>query len=513
MIASSRRFLSVWLRRLSTDRIERRLPAPGNTPRIFVEPVKSALRICALNDAAAALDLKSGMPLADARAMYPSLLVHEADRQADAILLEAVADWCDHYTPLVGLDPPDGLLLDISGCAHLFGGEAALARDIVTRLSRQGLQAQVASAGTVGCAWAMARYGAVSVVANDATQDVLLPLPLAALRLDAENVAALAQVGLKRIVDVVTRTRAPLTARFGENLLRQLDLALGRENESIRPRLPLPRYMAERRFPDPIALESDVLGVIEQLARELSHVLERRGEGARLLQVVLFRADGRVYRLDAGTGAPLRDPARMQRLFVERLAVIGDECDPGFGYDVIRLSALAAERLDPVQSGLAGEDHAAELAHLVDRLSARFGARRLTRLVPRDTHIPEYAVAAVPVQAARHAPNVAPVEQDSLAPTRPLRLFQRPEPIEAVAEVPDGPPVRFRWRHVLHDVAVAEGPERIAMQWWRDDEGHALTRDYFRVESKNGARVWLYREGLFERETANPRWFLHGLFA
>lgn len=475
--------------------------------------MKSALRICALNDAAAALDLKSGMPLADARAMYPSLLVHEADRQADAILLEAVADWCDHYTPLVGLDPPDGLLLDISGCAHLFGGEAALARDIVTRLSQQGLQAQVASAGTVGCAWTMARYGAVSVVANDATQDVLLPLPLAALRLDAENVAALAQVGLKRIVDVVTRTRAPLTARFGENLLRQLDLALGRENESIRPRLPLPRYMAERRFPDPIALESDVLGVIEQLARELSHVLERRGEGARLLQVVLFRADGRVYRLDAGTGAPLRDPARMQRLFVERLAVIGDECDPGFGYDVIRLSALAAERLDPVQSGLAGEDHAAELAHLVDRLSARFGARRLTRLVPRDTHIPEYAVAAVPAQAARHAPNVAPVEQDSLAPTRPLRLFQRPEPIEAVAEVPDGPPVRFRWRHVLHDVAVAEGPERIAMQWWRDDEGRALTRDYFRVESKNGARVWLYREGLFERETANPRWFLHGLFA
>ncbi len=503
----------MWLRRLSTDRIERRLPAPAEAPRIIVEPVKSALRICALNDVAAALGLKFGTPLADARAMHPTIVVHEADRPADFALLKAVADWCDHYTPLVGLDAPDGLLLDISGCAHLFGGEAALIRDIFARLARQGLQAQVAIAGTVGCAWAMARYGTSSLVPGQATQDVLLPLPLAALRLDEEMVAALAQVGFSRIADVIKRPRAPLAARFGEKFLRRLDQAFGRENESIKPRLPLPHYMAERRFPDPIAFEADVLGVIEQLACELGHVLERHGEGARLLQVALFRADGKVYRLEAGTGAPLRDPARIQRLFLERLAAVGDECDPGFGYDVIRLSALAAERLDPVQSGLAGQDHATELAHLVDRLSARFGARRLTRLVPRDTHIPEYAVAAGPAQAARQAPSVIAVEQESLTPPSPLRLFARPEPIEAVAEVPDGPPVRFRWRHVLHDVVAAEGPERIAMEWWRDDQGHALTRDYFRVESKDGTRVWLYREGLYQRETGTPHWFLHGLFA
>ncbi|HEX3709283.1 MAG TPA: DUF6504 family protein, partial [Pseudolabrys sp.] len=249
------------------------------------------------------------------------------------------------------------------------------------------------------------------------------------------------------------------------------------------------------------------------LARELGHVMERRGEGARLLQVALFRADGRVHRIEAAAGQPLRDAERIKRLFVERLTVVGDECDPGFGYDVIRLSALVAERLEPVQRGLAGEDHRAELALLIDRLSARFGAQRVTRLLPCDTHIPEFAVTEIPAQLARGQFNASPVAQDSLAPVRPVRLFARPEPIEAVAEVPDGPPVRFRWRHVLHEVVAVEGPERIAMEWWRDAENRALTRDYFRVESKEGARVWLYREGLYQRETAYPRWFLHGLFA
>jgi len=513
MTALSRRYLSVWLKRLSTDRVERRSCAPDKTPLIIVEPVKSALRIAALNDAAAALGLTFGTPLADARAMYPSIAVRDADQRADLALLEAVADWCDRYTPLVGLDPPDGLFLDISGCAHLFGGERMLADDLTARLARLGLQARIGLADTPGCAFAAARHSAVPLVPQGAARDALLPLPLAALRLEGKTVATLAQAGLKRIADVIARPRAPLAARFGQEFLRRLDQALGREDEPITPRLPLPRYMAERRLADPIAREADVLGIIKQLARELGRVLERRGEGARLLQVALFRADGKVYRLEAGTGEPLRDPERIHRLFVERLAVVGEDCDPGFGYDMLRLSALASERLEPAQSGLAGGDRNVELAHLIDRLSARFGARRVTRLMPRNTHIPEYAVAAIPAQAAPDDFAAVPVEQDSLAPGRPLRLFARPEPIEAVAEVPDGPPVRFRWRHMLHEVVAAEGPERIAMEWWRDDRGHALTRDYFRVESREGARAWLYREGLYDRETGSPRWFLHGLFA
>jgi protein ImuB len=227
----------------------------------------------------------------------------------------------------------------------------------------------------------------------------------------------------------------------------------------------------------------------------------------------LFRTDGKVYRLEAGTGEPLRDPRRIKRLFIERLASAGDACDPGFGYDMVRLSALARERLDLAQSGLAGHDHRTELAHLVDRLSSRFGSRRLVRLIPCDTHIPEFAVAAIPAQAASGAFAVDAIAQDSLAPARPVRLFSQPEAIDAIAEIPDGPPIRFRWQHVMHEVAAAEGPERIAMEWWRDAEGRAHTRDYFRIESQEGVRVWLYREGLYGRETAAPRWFLHGLFA
>jgi len=531
----------VWLRRLPTDRIGRSPPEP----LVIVAPIKGALRLSAVNDAAAALGLTAGMALADARAMYPKIAVADADERADFALLVAVADWCDRYTPLVGLDPPDGLMLDVTGCAHLFGGEAALAADLVRRLGVQGYQARVAVADTVGCAWAVARFGKDCIVPVGEARNTIALLPLAALRLPPDTIAALSQLGLKRIADVLDRPRAPLAARFGAQFVRRIDQALGRDDEPITPRLPIPAAIAEQRFADPIALERDVLGTIERLAGKLSALLERRGEGARLLQAALFRTDGKVFRIEVGTSEPLREPARIRHLFADRLGVIGDEVDPGFGYDMLRLAALVTERHEPAQTGLAAPDHAVELAHLIDRLGARFGLRRVTRLVAQDTHIPEFAVAAVPAHmsacpgriAARSgamqtrdpggflepgsrisgaplhaAPHPGHAQRDSLAPTRPIRLFARPEPIEATAEVPDGPPVQFIWRRMRHVVAHAEGPERIAMEWWRDAAGVALTRDYFRVESREGVRVWLFREGLF-RFGEPTRWFLHGVFA
>ncbi len=531
----------IWLSRLATDRITRCGSAPAEGALVVTRPVKGALRLAAVNDAAARLGLRAGMALADARAMYPSLDVAEEDAAADRLMLEAVADWCDRYTPLVGTHVPDGVALDISGCAHLFGGEEALTRDVLARLARQGLHARLAVADTVGCAWALAHHGAapVTLVPSGAMRDVLAPLPIAALRLAPETVTALTEAGLRRVADLLDLPRAALAARF-EGLLRRLDQALGREDEPITPRLPLPSYLVEQRFAEPIALERDVLGTIERLAGRLGHRMEQRQEGARVLEAALFRTDGTVFRLTVGTGMPLRDPRRIARLFADRLARLGKACDPGFGYDLMRLSAVAAERQDAVQTGLAAPDHEAALAHLIDRLGARFGLRHITRMVAQDTHIPEFAVTAVPAHAARCAPEAArklpPLrgrtrpgsqpcpsrkgaesngpgeEQDTLLPARPVRLFERPEPIEAVAEVPDGPPVRFRWRRVLHEVAAAEGPERIAMEWWRDAEGRALTRDYFRIESRDGMRVWLYREGLYGAETQTPRWFLHGLF-
>jgi protein ImuB len=510
----------VWLKRLASDRIARRSGAPAEgTPLVIVVSLKSALRIAALNSEAARLGLKAGMALADARAMYPALSVADADPQADQCLLQGIADWCDRYTPLVGFDSPDGLMLDISGCAHLFGGEAALCRDLVSRLKAQGFEACAVVADTPGCAWGVGRYGVPLIVPCGGARAALLRLPLAALRLEPKTVEALAQVGLKLIADVIDLPRPPLAARFGEGLIRRIDQALGCEDEPITPCLPVPAYVAEQRFAEPIVLERDVLGTIVHLAHELARVLERRGEGARLLQAALFRTDGKVQRVEVGTAEPMRDAARIKRLFIDRLAAVGEASDPGFGFDVVRLCALVTERLDPVQTGFSAPDHAADhaadFAHLIDRLGARFGLRRVTRLMPQDTHIPEFAVVGVPAHAAK-ACGVQPqqrIEQDSLAPVRPVRLFTQPERIEAVAEVPDGPPVRFRWRRVLHEVAHAEGPERIAMEWWRDEEGRALTRDYYRVESRHGVRVWLYREGIYVRETAQPRWFLHGLFA
>jgi protein ImuB len=561
--------------------------------------VKNALQLVAMNDAAARLGLRAGMALADAKAMYPALAVVDADPEADQRLLAAIADWCDRYTPLVGLDPPDGLTLDITGCAHLFGGEAAFCDDIVRRLGQQGFATRAAIADTVGCAWAVARFGDFSqksyaIVPPGGARAALLGLRLAALRIAPDIEAALGQAGLKCIADVIDRPRAPLAARFGAQFIRRIDQAVGRDEEPITPRLPVPPYVAERRYAEPILLEADVLATTELLGQELARMLERRGEGARRLQVALFRTDGKVHRVEIGTGAPLRDPVRMRALFAERLAAAGDISDPGFGFDVVRLAALATERCDPVQTGLAEPDHSAELAHLIDRLGARFGLRRITRPVPQDSHIPEFAVAAVAAHGMRgknaryewsghggslprpegervgrggydisvshrRSPLIPPspaevgsirlqpcfvaksgkpdfargegvrgpasltailktedenhLLQDSLCPPRPIRLFGRPEAIEAIAEVPDGPPVRFRWRRVLHQVAHAEGPERIAMQWWRDQKGRALTRDYFRVESREGVRVWVYREGLYGRELMEPRWFLHGLFA
>ena len=334
----------MWLRRLSTDRIERCSSARVEA-FVAVASIKSAQRITALTDGAARLGLKVGMGLADARARYPGLPVVEADPEADRRLLEGVADWCDRYTPLVGLDPPDGLLLDVTGCAHLFGGEAALARDLVTRLAHQGLRARVAIADTVGCAWGVARYDKPGIVPRGETETAMLPLPIAALRVDHEIAADLKTSGLTCVADLAARPRAPFAARFGKALLLRLDQALGAADEPITPRLPVPAAMAEQRFAEPIARETDVLGTIEHLGRQLAVVLERRGEGGRLLQVALFRADGKVHRLELGTGSPLRDPLRIRKLFEERLAVLDDACDPGFGYDMVRLSALVTERM------------------------------------------------------------------------------------------------------------------------------------------------------------------------
>ena len=497
---------------MSTDRLARR-QAPDPRPRIVTGRRGNAEEVVAVDAAAARLGLHRGITLAEARAMHPGVVVAAEDTAADARLLAEIADWCQRYTPLVALDPPDGLLLDIAGCAHLFGGEAALVGDLIARVTRFGFAVRAGVAGTIGAAWAAARFADAGVVPPGGEGECLAPLPLKALRIGADTAASLRRVGFNCIDDIVRIPRAPLAARFGGELLRQLDRALGREREPLTPLLPVAPYVAEQRFPEPIMREEDVLAVAERLARQLAAMLERRGEGMRRIELLLFRTDGKVCRLSAGTSRPLREASEVRALFVERMAALADPLDPGFGFDLARLNVVTAEPCLPRQAVLDEAPEEADLDHLVDRLSARLGSRRVTRLVAEDSHIPELAADTAPAQAQdgergweafrrfRAAVNLSP---------RPVRLLTTPEPIEAVASVPDGPPLRFRWRRALHEVAAAEGPERIEGAWWSENGGPA--RDYFRVEDKSGRRFWIFRAGLY-RDTAAPAWFLHGVFA
>jgi protein ImuB len=440
--------------------------------------------------------------------------------------LEAIADGCRRYTPLVAVDAPDGVLLDIAGCAHLFGGETALIADLTARLRRFGWRARAGVAGTIGAAWAVARYAERPFVAPGGERAALAPLPLKALRLPAETVAGLRRVGFNCIDDLVGVPRAPLVARFSSSVLRQFDRALGNEREPLMPRLPVAPYVAEQRFPEPIMTEGHVLATIARLARRLATMLERRGEGLRRVELELFRTDGEVRRIAAGTSRPVRDAEEVRALFAERLAALADPLDPGFGFDLARLNVMTAETSPPQQVKLDAHCDTADLAPLIDRLSARLGAHRVTRPVAQDSHIPELAAICVPAQSKAEDDGWNDFrrfrDKADLSP-RPLRLLVQPEPIETIAGVPDGPPLRFRWRRALHKVATAEGPERIEGAWWSADGGKVdknLARDYFRVEDTEGRRFWLYRAGLYRdlmrddltSRTPVPVWFLHGLF-
>ena len=454
------------------------------------------MRLTAVDRRAANLGLVPGMALASARAMVPELKAMAANEPADMRLLEKIADWCDAFTPLVALDYPHGLLLDVTGVTHLFDGEAAMLARLCSSLQRQGFAVTGALAGTSLSARALARYRPGTIVPAGNDRDAVAPLPVEALELDPVIVHAFRRAGLKTIGQVARRNRAELTARFGAGLVAVLDTALGLVELPISPRLPAPDYRCERRFAEPVTAEITMLATIKELAAGLAATLEARGEGARALMAVFFRADGSVSRIDVETGAPTREPAVIERLFREKLDALADPLDPGFGFDLIRLEA---RRTEPCQSGMPSLDSdqaaRAQVRLLADRLAARFGANRVLSFEPRDTHIPENAFVAVPAQYADAAPQTWDgLRRPSEAPHRPLRLFT-PEPVSVEANA-------FLWRNVAHTLTHLEGPERIAMEWWHSAEPE---RDYYRAEDEEGHRFWLYRQ--------RGHWFLHGVFA
>ncbi len=502
---------------------------------MLVAKTQGAQRVMAVDRRARIAGLEAGMALAQARAMVPDLKVLDHEPHKDARLLEAIADWADRYTPLVGRHPPDGLLLDITGAAHLQGGEAALRADLLCRLARQGIAATAAIAPGPGAAWALARrQSEMVIVPPEASQvaldAILAPLPISGLRLAAETVAALHRVGLKRIGELIGRPRSALAARFGISLIVRLDQARGIDDEAISPRQPAPPAVVEQGWPEPILTTDAVTEACRGLSEQLVGVLVARGQGATSLQLAVYRVDGLVKRIDLGLAGPCRDAGTMAGLLALRLGALDDPLDPGFGYDLVRLAATSVTACTPESRslpGLAVTAAAAELAdhraRLLDRLSARFGSACISVNICAATHVPEQAARFVTVQKAQHTSASAKIPEPRLEPPRPLRLFDPPEPVEVMAEVPDGPPLNIRWRRRPLRIVAADGPERIAPEWWTPAglaaglHERARTRDYWRIEDSTGRRLWLYREGLYSApgtptETL-PRWYVHGLFA
>ncbi|MBU0723344.1 MAG: DNA polymerase Y family protein [Alphaproteobacteria bacterium] len=500
-----RRWVSLWFPHWQAEHWRRPSDpgAPGrDRPLAVIAPAQGGLRVTAVDSLAAGEGIVPGLPIADARALLPYLAVREADPCADAEALARLAGWCGRYSPLVALDGADGLLLDITGCAHLFGGEDILLADLTRRLTGFGLTLRAALADTPAAAWAWAHAGPGGVLPVGVARQALAPLPVAALRLPDGMAAALGRLGLRRIGDLMDLPRAPLTARFGDAVARRLDLVLGRASEPIAPLHQPAPFRRQLAFAEPIGTRGDIDRALEHLLDGLLVDLDQAGQGLRRCEFSVFTVDGGVQRIGIGTARPSRERRHVLRLFAERL----EEIDPGFGIEVMTLEAPVAEILPAQQAALEGGPATgeAELARLVDRLQQRLGRHAVVRLEPVDSHIPERAVTLVPALAPpSHRPWM--VEQP-----RPLRLLPSPELIEVTAMVPDDPPLTFRWRTVLHRVAQTEGPERLSPEWWRDRPGTRL-RDYYWVEDLEGRRYWLYREGAYGEPRA-PRWYMHGLF-
>lgn len=513
----SNRFLALWFPHLPTDRLKRENPGRGHTDQhlIVVDKLANTLRLTAVDERASKAGLYKGMALTDARAQFEHLDIAFASPRKDAALLDSIADWCDRYTPLVAIDEPHGIILDMTGCIHLFGDEISLLKDMHKRLHQRGMIVRSALATSAAAARALARYSPGGIFSENDQEPGLFALPLHSLEIEESHLAGLKRAGLRSVGDVVILPRAALTARFGARLVNRLDALFGRASEPISPRRIVPFCMVERRLAEPLIVMDAVEQILLSLSEELFRCLQQRVEGAREVEASFFRADGNVRRISIQTGRPITGTKTLLRLLKERLSTLSDPLDAGYGFDILRLAAVRTERSQAIQKSLDNRaQETEEINTLVDRLSIRLGNARVLRPVPVDTHIPERAVSLEPAVKAKQNSPLEWLADHHLAnpPERPIRLFEPPERIDAIFELPDAAPAQFVWRRVRHTIVLAEGPERIAPEWWREHAG-ALTRDYYRLEDNTGKRFWVFREGLHERGNPNPRWYLHGLFA
>ena len=504
-------------------------PDPALDPKtpfaLILKNSRGAAVIHALSPAARVAGLRRGQTQADALAMIPHLVCRPADPEADARALTALAVWAERWSPSVSLDPSgeglEGLFLDVTGATHLFGGEAALLAQIRDRLAEAGTRVRAAMAPTPGAAWALARWGEAEeggCIADEETARTLLaPLPVEALRIGDGALTQARRFGLKRIGDLYPMPRAGLARRFrngdGVGLVQRLDQALGFAGEALTPVRPPPKYRAWQTWMEPVGDIEGVEARLAELAADLSPPLVRDGQGAKALTLTGFRSDGGTTSLSVRMGRPGRDAAIWLRLFRE--AGLG-RLELGFGLDALMLTADAVEAMTARQGALESEAEAKQaesLAALIDRLTARLGEDRVLTPEAVDSWIPERT------ERWRPALGRKPAARGDADARRPILLLDPPEPVEALAELPDGAPVRFTWRRLSRRVTRSDGPERLSPEWWRPrpDDRQVRTRDYYRVEDEAGGRYWLFREGLYGREYSGaaeeraPSWWMHGV--
>ncbi|WP_174214310.1 DUF6504 family protein [Erythrobacter sp. KY5] len=529
--------MAVWCARLSVDRwrlslapegTDRKACGPGEgadgEPTVLIIETAHGPRIHAVNRAGHDAGARTGMMLADARTVCPSLMTAPADPAGDLACLEKLAVWAQRWGPWSTLDPPDGVLVDVTAAAHLFGGEARLLADVETAFAGRGFAVRTGLAPTAGAAWALAHYGPARsiLLESENMTRTLADLPVAALRLDDDVLTVLRRLGLKRLgelADITTgavnrseeAARDALHRRFrnrrspSANPLIRLDQLLGRVPEPLLPIVPKQMPLVQRRLMEPLRHRSLLDRVLADLAEDMARELEGRGEGARRLELGLWRVDGEVIVRQLELAAATRDAGHITRLFEEKL----DNIDAGFGIETVRLRASWAEPLAAAQGDVeaAAERHGTSLAACIDRLSVRLGPDAVRRPVPHASHLPERAQSWSPPLEMAPPVQIGPVGE------RPLKLLDRPEPIAVLYASPDGSPQRFRWRGQVHEVMRVEGPERIAPEWWRVRSTVRL-RDYYRIEDSTGARYWIYRHGIVgDGRGGMPDWFLQGLSA
>ena len=497
-----KRFVTIWFRQLTTDWFIRRQPQLKEIPFVLAAPDHGRMVVTAANVMAQTQGIEKGMAVADARAIILSLEVLDDKPELPGKLLKGIAEWCIRYTPIVAVDPPDGLILDATGCTHLWGSEEQYITGIITRIKSFGYNARASIADTIGTAWAVTRYGQNAVIESNKQYTALQLLPPAALRLEAGTTELLEKLGLRQVKDFMNMPHTALRRRFGRHLLLRLGQALGYEEEGIIPVQPCEPYQERLPCLEAIVTATGIEIALQRLLDALCHRLQQEQKGLRIAVFKGYRVDGKIEQISIGTNRPSCNRKHLFKLFEIKIETI----EPALGIELFTLDALKVEDLSTVQETLwnntGGLDDIA-LSELLDRIGGKLGANCIHRYVPDEHYWPE--------RSFKQAVDLNEKLQTTWKADkpRPLQMLYNPELIEVTVPIPDYPPMLFRYKGKLHKIIKADGPERIEQEWWLQQGQH---RDYYNVEDEEGHRYWLFRSGHYEAE-ASYQWFIHGFFA